>query len=117
MTPQLAYLGHLLVAAIMLNYGIRGRRGRLSPRGPGIRTPDTLASREAFDTANRVASPWMIAAAAPWFISATILFASGGASYRPLTIAAIAAMVVFAAIGYISGARAARAVRDDTDPR
>ena len=108
MTPELAYLGHLLVAGIMLNYGLRGRRGRLTPRGPGIRTPETLASREAFDAANRAASPWMIAASAPWFITATILFASEGADYRPLTIASIVAMFVLAGIGFNVGAKAAR---------
>ncbi len=113
MDTQFAYLGHLLVAAIMLHYGIRGRRGRLKPRGPGIRTPDTLASKEAFDAANRAASPWMIAAAMPWFVTATLLFAAGGADQRPLTIAAIVVMVVLAGIGFNVGARAAREVNDE----
>lgn len=108
MTPELAYLGHFLMAAIMLHYGIRGRRGRLSPRGPGIRTPETLASREAFDTANRAAGPWMIAASAPWFVTGTILFITRGTAYRPFTLAAVVAMFVLAGTGFVVGARAAR---------
>lgn len=117
MTPELAYLGHLLVAGIMLNYGLRGRRGRLTPRGPGIRTPETLSSREAFDTANRAASPWMIAASGPWFVTATVLFASQGEDHRPLTIAAIVAWFVLAGIGFNIGAKSARDGHGRTDRR
>lgn len=115
MTPELAFLGHLLVAAIMLHYGLRGRRGRLTPRGPGIRTPETLASPAAFEAANRAASPWMIASSAPWFVTATLLVASGGVLYRPLTIGAAVVMIVLAGIGFNVGAKAARHHAEDPD--
>lgn len=74
-------LVHLVIGGVLLWVGVRGWQGTLSTEGPGIRTPRTLASPEAWRTANRAGAPWLIAAGALAVTAGLLLIPFGGGEH------------------------------------
>lgn len=100
-------LVHLIVGGALLWTGIRGWQGTLTMDGPGIRTPRTLASDDAWRTANRAGGPWLTAAGGLAVAAGLLLILLGGGEHeRWLTGVGTGGAVVLAIGAFRAGRRA-----------
>ncbi|MFT7601779.1 MAG: putative membrane protein [Acidimicrobiales bacterium] len=97
--------GGLLVAAV----AIQGLRGSLARnRGAGIRTPQTLASDEAWDVAHRTGGIWMLVGAFGSIIPGiVVLFRPSNGTATLVIMAGMGIMVAFVIVGGAVGSLAA----------
>ncbi len=99
-----------VVALLVGGVAVAGMTGRLPRnRWAGVRTPDTLASEETFQLANRIAGPTLAAAALLLVIGGAGVLALGTVGGLAVAAVAIVAALVTAGYGGTVGARAAAA--------
>lgn len=98
-------------AVALAGIGTAGLLGRL-PRNrfAGVRTPDSLASVDAFGVANRVAAPGVLAGALALLLGAFAPTAFGALVGTVVAVAALVVGLVAVAAGGAAGTRAAAAV-------
>ncbi|MFD4470251.1 SdpI family protein [Rhodococcus sp. NPDC058505] len=99
-----------VVAVVVGGVAVAGMTGRLPRnRWAGVRTPDTLASEEAFTLANRIAGPTLAAAALLLVIGGVGALALPTVGGLAVAAVAVVAALVTAGYGGAIGARAAAA--------
>ncbi|MYR07653.1 hypothetical protein GTV32_15660 [Gordonia sp. SID5947] len=102
------------LAAMWLVVGVLGMVGRLPRnRWVGVRADESMRSEEAFQVANRVAAPGLLAAAAILVLSGIVTLGIGG--YWSVAFAVVGVIAALFVVGLVSayGVRAAAALPDD----
>lgn len=114
--PVVAAVLVFALAAVWAVVGVLGLIGRLPfNRWIGVRADETMRSREAFDLANRVAAPGMLAAAGILLLSGLVALGVGG--YWSIVFAVVGLIAALFVVGLVSayGVRAAAALPSDDD--
>src|ERR1700683_851866 len=101
----------VLAGFIIVWVAIRGWQGRLPRNGAvGVRTPSTMRSDAAFETANKAAAPWAGAGGAILAVCGVL----AAVLPRPLggvfIFGGVGVFLVFCVLGAASGVRASRFV-------
>ncbi|GAC66812.1 SdpI family protein [Gordonia soli] len=105
----------IAVAAVWAVVGVLGARGVLRRnRWLGVRTPDTLASEERFQVANRVAAPGMLGAAGILVLSALAALAVDGLWALAFLAGGLVAGLMIVGLISAYGVQAASAITADS---
>ena len=101
----------LIIGGVLLWTGVRGWQQLLSMEGPGIRTPKTLASEDAWRRANRAGGGWLAAGGAITVLAGLLHVVAGNSGYASwFTLGGAGGAIVLAIVAYRV---AVRAVKDD----